>query len=106
MKLYGLTLTDAQWVKCKALASHPDIVAAREVITLYKSHDQGLALFRTTAGNRIAEITVRAALNKPLTVGLARYVNAWLIDSNPMFCDFFRVLNDVLGREYIQGVPK
>jgi hypothetical protein len=106
IKYDGLTLTDAQLEKAKSLAQNPDVVAARKVITLYKRDDEGLALFRTQAGNMLAAITIRAACNVPLKKAQARYVNSWLVDANPMFRDFFAELNKAVGFDYIQGVPK
>lgn len=100
----GLTLTQDQLGKLKDLFDTPEVAAARRAITLYKKEDEGLAYFRTQAGNLIVDITARAVLNRPLRKEQARFVNQWLVDGNPMFREYFAALNKTLGRRYIQGV--
>lgn len=106
MKIDGLEITPKQFEKITAVATNPSVVAKRKVITMYKANDAGLALFRTQATNHIAAIMVRAVLNKPLKVAQASYVNKWLVDRNPMFAEFFAALNEAVGYDFIQGVPK
>lgn len=106
MKIDGIGLTEDQLQKCRAVFTDPDVVKARKVITLYKYEDPSLAMFRLQAARHIEAITVRAVINRPLKVAQAAFVNRWLVDGNDMFRVFFRALNNAVGREFIQGVPK
>lgn len=106
MKIDGLNLTDEQLEKCRAVALHPDVVKARKVITLYKYSDASLAMFRIQAANHLEAVTVRAVLNKPLKSAQAAFVNRWLVDGNPMFAEFYAVLNRTVGRAFIQGAAQ
>jgi hypothetical protein len=105
MKIDGINLTADQLEKCRAVALHPDVTKARKVITLYKYEDANLAMFRVQAASYVEAITVRAVLNKPLKAAQAAFVNRWLVDQNPMFAEFFTVLNRTVGRAFIQGAP-
>lgn len=99
----GVALTAKQLERLKEVFSQPGLVAARKRITLYKSSDESLALFRTKAANMLVEISARGVASRPLKVDQARYVNQWLCDGNDMFRVFFSELNKALGYDFIQG---
>ena len=80
-----------------------ETATTRKAITLYKREDEGLALFRAHATNRLLMLAQRVVAKRPLTKELKKYFKRWTSEPLGSAGDLFRAhiadIERVTGRK-------
>lgn len=90
-----MKFSKAQCAKAQKIVDASNLKKLVAKILTYKGRDEGLALFRVTAGNKLQEIILRHVNNKPLTNELKTYLSGWLVDSGEIGGLFTAVIEEL-----------